>query len=61
MNSLAHTLDDITGTYRRFGFAGPVYRVLAPVDERTVRVCVVETGEELDYPVAQAVEDPEAE
>lgn len=61
MNTLARTSEDITDTYRSFGFAGPVYRVLARVDERTVRVCVVETGEELNYPVVQALDDPEAE
>ena len=61
MKTLARTADELVGTYRTFGTEGPAYQVLHKLDERTVRVRVVETGEELDYPAQQAFDDPEAE
>jgi hypothetical protein len=60
MKALAHVVDDLVDTHRTFGTEGPVYRVLRKVNEETVRVSVVETGEELDYPARQAADDPEA-
>jgi len=61
MKMLARTADDLVGTYRKFGAEGPAYQVLRKLDERTVRVRVVETAEELDYPVQESLDDPEAE
>ena len=61
MKTLARATDDLVGTYRTFGEDGPVYQVLQKLDERAVRIVVVETGEELDYPAEQARTDPEAE
>ena len=61
MKTLARTADELVGTYRTFGAVGPAYQVLHKLDERTVRVRVVETGEELDYPAQQSLDDPEAE
>jgi hypothetical protein len=61
MKLLPPTADDLVGTYRTFGAEGPAYQVLAKADGRTVRVQVLESGEEVDYPVQQALADPEAE
>ena len=61
MNTLARTADELVGTYRKFGIAGPVYKVLSNVSEAKVRIVVVESGEELDYLVERALLDPEAE
>ena len=61
MKTLARTVDDLVGTYRTFGVEGPVYQVLRKVNETTVRVVVVATGEELNYSAEQARNDPEAE
>ncbi len=61
MNTLTITPAELVGTYRTFGEYGPLYRVEAVVNEAQVRVIVVETGEMLDYPVDQALNDPEAE
>ena len=61
VKTLAHTADDLTGTFRTFGAEGPVYHVLRQIGGDKLRVCVVESGEELDYPVKQALVDPEAE
>ncbi len=61
MKTLARTADELVGTYRSFGADGPVYHVLRKSDGGNVRVCVVESGEELDYPAQQALNDPEAE
>ena len=61
MNALARTADELVGTYRTFGAEGPAYEVLRTLNGQTVRVRVVETGEELDYPAQQALDDPEAE
>ncbi len=61
MKTLARTTDDLVATYRTFGEEGPVYQVLRRAGEATVRIVVVETGEDLDYPAEQALNDPEAE
>ncbi len=52
------------GTWRRFGPVGPVYQIIgtaAPSDragERTMRIRVLETGEELEYSVREILDDP---
>lgn len=61
MKTLSHKTDDLIGTYRTFGEAGPVYEVVRKVDGATVHIVVVETGEELNYPAVEALNDPEAE
>ena len=54
---------DMVGTWRRFGAVGPVYEIIGAGDElpggdRLMRVRVVETGEELDYRLAEILDDP---
>ena len=61
MKTLARTADDLIGAYRTFGADGPVYRVIGKAGETKVRIMVVESGEELDYLLARALDDPEAE
>lgn len=53
----------LVGTFRRFGPVGPVYQVIAsgrekPDGDVVMRVRVVESGEELDYPFSSIIEDP---
>ena len=55
-----HTAADLVGSFRSFGDYGPVYQVVSTVNGKNLHVRVVQTGEELDYPVDQALEDPEA-
>lgn len=50
---------ELVGTFRSFGEYGPTYRVIRPVTGQKVHVVVVQTGEELDYPLEQALQDPE--
>lgn len=50
----------LVGTFRRFGELGPAYEVIALVDEQTVTIRVVESGEELDYTLAELADDPAA-
>lgn len=61
MQLLPSTADDLIKTYRTFGAEGPAYQVVSKRDGNTVRVRVLESGEELDYPVQQALADREAE
>jgi Family of unknown function (DUF5397) len=54
---------NLVGTCRRFGAVGPVYEIVAtgrelPGGDRLMRVRVVETGEELDYRLAEILDDP---
>jgi hypothetical protein len=54
---------NLVGTWRRFGSVGPVYEIIGTGDElpggdRRMRVRVVETGEELDYRLAEILDDP---
>lgn len=53
--------DTLVGTFRTFGTEGPAYEVLREVDSRTVRILVLTSGEELDYPRADALQDPAAD
>jgi len=50
---------ELVGTFRRFGSGGPVYEVVAIVDDRTAFIRVVESGEELDYPIEKIADDAE--
>jgi hypothetical protein len=54
---------NLVGTWRRFGSVGPVYEIIGIGDElsggdRLMRVRVVETGEEVDYRLAEILDDP---
>ena len=54
---------NLVGTWRRFGSVGPVYEIIGMGDElpggdRLMRVRVVETGEEVDYRLAEILDDP---
>lgn len=54
---------NLIGTWRRFGAVGPVYEIVGhggerPTGDRTMRIRVVETGEELDYRLAEILDDP---
>ncbi len=62
---LTVSLDSIIGSFRTFGRNGPVYEVLRAIepvagDRVMLRVCVIESGEELDYPLSDALDDPVA-
>ncbi len=53
----------LIGTWRRFGIFGPVYEIVAegnklPTGDETLRIRVIETGEELDYKLADVLDDP---
>lgn len=58
-------LDAVIGSFRTFGGLGPIYEVLRAVEPATgdnvmLHIRVVESGEELDYPLSDAVNDPVA-
>jgi hypothetical protein len=53
----------LVGTFRRFGPVGPVYEITAigtekPDGDIAMRIRVVESGEELDYPYSAIIDDP---
>ncbi|MHB8283684.1 MAG: DUF5397 family protein [Caulobacteraceae bacterium] len=55
--------ETLIGTWRRFGVAGPVYEIIgpgaaAPGKAEVMRVRVLESGEELDYQLANLLDDP---
>jgi hypothetical protein len=54
---------DLVGTWRRFGAVGPVYEIISaatalPDGVRLMRIRVVESGEELDYRLAEILDNP---
>ncbi len=54
---------NLIGTWRRFGSFGPVYEIVAegqklPEGDETLRIRVIETGEELDYKLVDILDDP---
>jgi len=53
----------LIGTWRRFGALGPVYEIIGPAginaaSQPTIRVRVLESGEETDYSLDQLRADP---
>ncbi|RVU17424.1 DUF5397 family protein [Methylobacterium oryzihabitans] len=53
----------LIGTWRRFGPFGPVYEIVAiggttSQGHATMRVRVIETGEEIEYRLADILDDP---
>jgi hypothetical protein len=52
----------LVGTWRRFGPVGPVYEIISTGREtnsdQIMRVRLVETGEEADYPLTSIIDDP---
>lgn len=67
MNNMAPVslpnLQGLVGTWRRFGQVGPVYEIVSvgdtPADgDRIVRVRVLETSEEINYRLADVLDDP---
>jgi hypothetical protein len=62
--ALAHPAAIPVGVIKQFGPTGPEYEVLGPAEpedgEQMVRIILVRTGEELDYPLKAVLEEPEA-
>ena len=63
MDSQMPTPQALIGTWRRFGPLGPVYEILAAGSslaggDRSMRIRVVESGEELDYRLSEILDDP---
>ena len=54
----AHTKPEIVGQFHTFGQAGVAYEVVEELDDSTVKIRVVETGETLDYSRDQLAADP---
>ena len=55
--------DSLIGTWRRFGAVGPVYDIVGigttlPTGDRAMLVRVVGTNEEVDYRLADLLDDP---
>ncbi|WP_369010949.1 DUF5397 family protein [Staphylococcus aureus] len=55
--------EQLIGTWRRFGLAGPVYEIIRtgqplPNGDRLMRVRVGESGEEVDYKLTDIFDDP---
>jgi hypothetical protein len=48
------------GEIRRFGPVGPAYEVVAVKSSGDVEICVIESGERLDYGLADFLADPVA-
>ncbi len=56
-------IDSIVGTFRTFGQLGPVYEILSVCEPSTgnnvnVRILVIESGERIDYPLSDVLDDP---
>lgn len=56
----------LVGSIRRFGLVGPPYEVVGPATpsasgEAQMRIHLLESNEEVDYPVNEIVRDPEAD
>ena len=54
-----HEGADLVGTYHRIAGIGPVYEVIGTAEKGVVRICLVESGDMVDYPVDDVRADPE--
>lgn len=57
-------LQQLVGSIRRLGPEGPPYEVVGPAtnqkgEVREVRIRVIESDEQLDYPIAAVLADPQ--
>lgn len=50
--------ESLTGSFRRFGENGILYQVLDELDGESVKILVLETGEEVVYSKQAALADP---
>lgn len=53
------TASELVGCVRRFGKRGVPYEVIAVASPKEVRIRVIPTGEETNYPIADVLTDPE--
>jgi Family of unknown function (DUF5397) len=56
----------LVGSIRRFGLEGPPYEVIGPAakssaGEAQMRIHLLESAEDADYPVSEILRDPEAD
>ncbi|MFT5467889.1 MAG: hypothetical protein ACI8UO_002997 [Verrucomicrobiales bacterium] len=50
--------ESLVGTFRTIGETGPLYEVISQAVSGEVRIEVVHSGEQLDYPADEAATDP---
>ncbi len=55
------TSASFVGQVRRFGDHGPAYEVVGVASPTAVDIAVIESGEQLSYPVSDLLADPMAE
>ncbi len=63
MDTVQLDVNALLGTWRRFGVAGPVYEIIGIGNtknnvDQTMRIRVIESGEELDYLLSSVLDDP---
>jgi hypothetical protein len=58
MVTVAHTTSTLVGSIRRFGRDGVLYEVMRQMTPTSALIRVLETGEEVVYPIASIVQDP---
>ena len=66
MNAVLPQSQALIGTCRRFGEYGPVYEITGIAShnasgEQMVRIHVFDSGEDADYKLADAIDDPAAD
>jgi hypothetical protein len=62
---MSYPMLGLLGQFKTFGAAGPAYEIVAGVkalpDDWLMQVRVLESGEELELPASQIVQDPNSE
>jgi hypothetical protein len=51
----------LIGQIRRLGSAGPAYEIMKIDDDQNVMIEVIESGEQVVFPLSEILEDPMAE
>ncbi len=58
MNVQTPVAPELVGTVRRFGPHGILYEIVRIVDDKRALIRVLDTGEEVSYPLTKILADP---
>ena len=53
------THESLVGSYRRIGHFGPAYEVVRVLNAREALITLLETGEQVEYPIVGILTDPD--
>ena len=56
---VSEDMESVVGLYRKIGRFGPAYEVLRLLNAKDALIVLLETGEEVEYPIEDILTDPD--